>query len=442
MRIASHAARWLPIALLLVAAPAAWSATGLDLQGRIVVDGQSNDFLPGESLFGFNEDLAQDEESRVDSRWQDNDIAQLHLTWDADSVYIAGDGIINGNNMILLWDVGNPHPGVFATTGIDFDGLGEMTNLNSWRRNFVFAEPFRPDLFAATWDGNTAPHLLTASNDNSVVDEQPAGTGGGPSLFRSVASFQGTQSGRSMEVALPWWKFMGFPNESGLSRRFSPALGDSVPVLPDGVRFIRVVGVITAGGDGTGGPDSAPDNFGGHEVDGSIQVVIDNWITVDLDTLNDETGEPGPDRIPDFGIDPRDRVEFVERPPINPVRIEFDQFQFSRPYLAPERGEEVEYTFNFRPELPPEQRNRRTQISASIYDLRGEKVRTLYTRDFNPSLNDANPRRLIRDPVDPRHDRWDGRNDDGEIVKGGVYLLRLILEPDLARLTKAVGVKR
>ena len=82
------------------------------------------------------------------------------------------------------------------------------------------------------------------------------------------------------------------------------------------------------------------------------------------------------------------------------------------------------------------------QVSASIYDLYGQKVRTLYTKDFNPTLNESNPRRMIGAPVDPRHDRWDGRNDDGEIVKGGVYLLRLILEPDLARLTKPVGVKR
>ncbi|TPW15562.1 MAG: hypothetical protein FD129_864, partial [bacterium] len=367
----------------------------------------------------------------------DNDIAQIYITWDADSVYFAADGTINGNNLIILWDVGNPHPGVFAATGTLFDGLAEMTNLNSWRRNFVFGEGFRPDLFGATWDGNTAPRLLVASGGNTVVEQQPAGSATGAGQFRAVASFQGTQADRAMEFGLPWWQFLGFDAATGVPRRPSTALGDSVITLPEGVRHIRVAGVITAAGDGTGGPDSAPDNLQGHEVDASIQVTIDNWAIIDIDATNDETGALGADGIPDLGIEPRDRVSFQVRPPVVPIRFEFDQFSFDRPYLAPERSEIVQFRFDFSPKLPPEQFFRKVRLSAEIYDLHGRKVRTLYTED-----SPANEARDPNDPVISEIDRWDGLDDDGRLVEAGLYFLRMILEPDLARLTRSVGVIR
>jgi hypothetical protein len=431
------AALALALGVAAVGASPAPGATQLNLAGRIVIDGRTGDYTAGEAIFGINDSLDVPEESATDSRWQDNDIAQIHLTWDADSVYFAADGIINGNNMILLWDVGNPHPGVFASTGVAFDGLSDMTNLNSWRRNFVFAEGFRPDFFGATWDGNTAPRLLTATNANNVTEQQPAGSAAGSGLFRAVASFQGTQADRAMEFALPWYKFLGFSTPVGLVRRFSPALGDTVVTLPEGVRYIRVAGVITAGGDGTGGPDSAPDNLSGHEVDSSIQVTIDNWAIIDIDAANDETGGDGSDRIPDLGIEPRDRVTFNVRPPVVPIRFEFDRFNFDRPYLAPERNEIVRFDFDFSPKLPPEQFFRKVRLSAEIYDLHGRRVRTLYEEN-----DPANLARDPRNPVIAELDQWDGRDDDGRVVDGGLYILRMILEPELARLTRTVGVLR
>lgn len=425
------------VTLLLCSAPAADGATAIKQNGRISLNGYTSDWDPGEALFGLNDSLNVAEESDVDSRWQDSDISQIFFTWDADSVYFAGAGVISGNNMIILFDVGNPNPGILASTGTEFDGLADMTQLNSWRRNFVFTTGFRPDIFGATWDNNTAPRFLSATGPNQVLDEQPIGSATGTGAFRSVASFQGTQTGRAMEFSVPWWKFLDFSAVTGLDRRYVPELGDTVTVLPEGVRYIKVVGVVTAGGDGTGGPDSAPDNLGGHEVDGGIQVTIDNWAIIDIDAVDNVTGAAGPDGLPDFDINPKDRTRFVVRPPVTPLRFEFQRFDFDRPYFAPDRGEQVRFTFDLKPRLPESQAFRKVQLSAGVYDMRGRLVRRLYTKD-----SPDNPPRLAIDPVNPDIDLWDGRDADGRIVDGGLYLLRMVVEPDLVRLIKPVGVVR
>lgn len=421
-------------------APPAGATSAPSLLGRIRVDGSTSDFTADEAVFGMNATAGLPEESDVDSRWQDNDVSQVYITWDADSVYFAGTGVINGNNMILLFDVGNPDPGIKAETGADFDGLSRMTDLNSWRRNFVFANGFFPDFFAATWDGNTTPRLLTATGANQVVDEVPATAGGGSGSFRAAATFQGTQAGRAMEFSIPWWKFFCFSSAERLERRFVPELGDTLSVLPSGVRSIRLAGVITAGGDGTGGPDSAPDNLQGHEVDSGVQVTIDNFAILDLDALNNVTGAAGPDGLPDFNVEPKSRVSFLVPPPVRAMRFEVQDFRFNRPSFAPERGERISYSFRL--SIPPglsdlEAGYRKVSFSAGIFDARGRLVRRLYGRD-----DSNNPPRPLTQPVIRALDEWDGRDADGRIVDGGIYILRLILEPDQSRLTRAFGVVR
>lgn len=406
------------------------------LRGRIAIDGDTRDFEADEALFGLNSQVSPPllEESDIDSRWQDNDISQIHLTWDADSIYIAADGVINSNNMIILVDVGNPNPGVSSETGVAFDGLSEMNQLNSWRRNFTFENGFRPDFFVATWDGNKTPRLLSARAANNVVDEVPAS---GPDAqatgqFRSAATFQGTQAGRSLEFSAPWWKVLGFTSPTAAERRYVPSLGDTLTVLPEGVRRIRLAGVITAGGDGTGGPDSAPDNLQGHETDSGVQVTIDNYAIVDVDALNNVSGASGPDGLPDFNVSVKDRTTFLVQPPVLSIRFTFEQLVFDRPAFAPDRGEQVAWTFDVSPKLDPAQAALRfAAFTAAIFDMSGKRVRSLYRAD----------RRATNDIVSEL-DRWDGRDDDGQIVPGGIYLLRLVLEPNQVRLIKPLAVVR
>src|SRR5262249_26073842 len=145
------------------------AATARDLRQRIVIDGYTNDFTDDERVFGYNATAQESEEPSNDSVWGVNDdINQIRITWDARYLYLAAEGRIWDNNMILFLD---------STPG---RGLGAMDSLNSWRRNFSFdttgsfaGQGFAPDLFAATWDGNnTGPRIIMQEASQRVRDFQ------------------------------------------------------------------------------------------------------------------------------------------------------------------------------------------------------------------------------------------------------------------------------
>jgi hypothetical protein len=71
-------------------------------------------------------------------------------------------------------------------------------------------------------------------------------------------------------------------------------------------------------------------------------------------------------------------------------------------------------------------------MTAEIFNVAGDRVRTLYTENV----------RSAADPVNDVMDRWDGRDDRGRIVGAGVYLLRLVLEPESQRTIRALSVVR
>jgi hypothetical protein len=318
-----------------------------------------------------------------------------------------------------------------------------MTQLNSWRRNFVFAGDLRPDLFFATWDGNTTPQIWRFARENQVTQVDI-------SQFETVATFAQGNTGRSMEARIPWTVFYG----TELVRRYDETLRDSVYVLPDGIdhaHSIRLVAILTAGGDGTGGPDSAPDNLGGHTIESSNQVTIDNYANVPLDTTYYVTslgrqvfseaeldgGETIADTVvsdgsPDLGIDVRARRSFLLEPPVVAKNFAFSSLSFRNPAVSPERGELLRYDFTLTPEPALADSVREISVSAEIYDMRGDRVRVLYRED----------RRRVDEPADPDLDLWDGRDESGRLVPGGIYILRFVVEPGVYRATKAFSVVR
>ena len=80
------------------------------------IDGSSADFTADEAIFTITPGSTL-YESSSDSRWGvNNEVLQLHVTWDKDSLYVAVDGVIWGNNVILLFDttptrIGSPRCG-------------------------------------------------------------------------------------------------------------------------------------------------------------------------------------------------------------------------------------------------------------------------------------------------------------------------------------------
>jgi hypothetical protein len=114
-------------AVLCALAAPSFARTARDLGGRMTIDGYTSDFLPGdEDVFGYDPASGLLRESPNDSPWANNEVTQIRITWDANYLYIAGEGIIWGNNMMILMDT------------MSGRGLSDMANLNSWRRNFTF----------------------------------------------------------------------------------------------------------------------------------------------------------------------------------------------------------------------------------------------------------------------------------------------------------------
>ena len=416
------------LALLIVccAAAPARGVTARDLGARIHVDGRTTDFTDDEKLFGLNPD-GSPQEASDDSKWGVNDdIAQIRITWDAKYLYVAGEGRIWGNNMILFID------------SVPGRGLARMDSLNSWRRNFFFdaqdSAGFAPDLFGATWDQNTTPRLITQMRGQNVEDDIV-----GP-LFTAAATFDQGNTDRAMEMRIPWRTV--FLAQAGLGTHDTlitvGGVTDTIPLIPRGAR-LRICGVVTGGGDGTGGPDSAPDNTRGLTSDAGVRAVIDNYASVELDR-NDDTGlgGGGPDGVADWGVQPITRVSFRYPPPILPRSFCARELSLDRPVLLPDLGESARFRFTLDPPPDPGDPNntaRTVSVSAYVYDLAGRLVRVLYVNDSRRVLDPATSAAGIRDA-------WDGRDRNGAIVLPGVYVVRVVTEPGVCRALRSVVVAR
>lgn len=405
------------VALVALGPLPALAVTAPSLADRIVIDGFPTEYTPDEALFGIAPGGVP-EESNFDSAWgPDNDLNQVHLTWDRDSIYVSAEGVIWNNNMIVLFDV------------VPDRGLSSMRQLNAWSRNFTFGDGFRPDLFLATWDGNTNPRLLVHQGGTQVADNQVG------ELFRASASFSTSQRGRAMEFAIPWDTFFLGSEDLGVTRTFVPALGETVSVFTPGT-VIKVAAVITAGADNTGGPDTAPDNTRGHVTDGNQEVLVDNYASIALDETDDTgLGAGGPDGVADWNIQPRSRVSFLFQPPVVAVRLEVTDLSFDRPAFAPDRGERTRLRFRVDPPADPTDPlsgSRTLNVSASVFDANGRFVRNLF----------VNQARTAAAPNDTTTDAWDGRDEQGALVPGGVYVVRVVVEPNVGRVTRPVVVVR
>ncbi len=427
------------VILSLLDASAASARTARQLGGRIQIDGftvssgptDTTEWKNDEQVLGLNPFTGDADESIFDSRWgADNDVSQLRVTWDRDTLYVGADAVIWGNNLLVWLDI-QQDAGMFS-----------MFGLNSWRRGFGFTGNFTPDLIGATWDNNLSPHLVlshpTPGNFNNVDDLQ-AGNG-----FRGASTFSGNLRGRAMEFAIPWNTVMLGPSGGIGSPRAAIAPGDSVSLVPPGA-LLRIAAAVTGGQDGTGGPDSAPDKTGCHVSDGNQSVTIDNFAIIPLD-LQDDTGfgNGSPDGVPDWGIAPSERVTFRFQPPIRCKPIESQELDVDRPAFSPDRGEQATFKFDFKLRLDPTDpadQLRTMKAAATVHNLRGDKVRDLYFLSERLALDQRDP--CLTGTSTECVDVWDGRDNLGRVVPPGVYVLRVILlEPFNSRLTRPIVVAR
>jgi hypothetical protein len=132
-------------------------------------------------------------------------------------------------------------------------------------------------------------------------------------------------------------------------------------------------------------------------------------------------------------------VRFLVQPPVNPITFKLAALRMNRPSFAPGRGQAVDFSFDVSPKLSAvEAGARKLSLSADVYNMRGQHVRMLYQGDRRtpdaPGVSVGNPA--------ARLDHWDGRDDAGTVVPGGIYLVRMVLEPGQGRIVAPVVVVR
>ena len=237
-----------------------------------------------------------------------------------------------------------------------------------------------------------------------------------------------------MEASIPWAIIL---QQDSLA--IHPAYGDTVPTIPTGFESIRLVACVTSGGDGTGSPDSAPDNFSGFQVDGNAQATLDNFVIVPLDLLN-SSGAAMPDRVPDmpgtgqvFDISLIERRTFLQRPPIRGIPFSIAAIDITQGVVSPEEGRKLRFRIAHEPQLSAiELEGRSAEIAASIYDVRGQLRKILYEEIRVPLV----------DLADFSGNEWDGRDFSGQMVPGGIYVLRVTFGGGQSKAQRSFAVIR
>ena len=249
-------------------------------------------------------------------------------------------------------------------------GIEDMSELNAWQRSFRFYN-FNPDYFIGTWDTNDSPQFWKIQVGGAREAELI-------SSIESMASFDSGNLNGSMEIKIPW-ETIYFDSDHSLLEYPS----------------IKLLSLITSGENLSSSPDCLPDNLGGMTNDGGQMVVLDNYVEIIID--NNQDG------VADIGISPQSRSSFpIQKPPVKPTPLDVRKVEFtSNKTFSPILDEFVSFSLIT---------NRISNFTVQIFDLNGKYINT--AERIDSSLNW----------------RWNGKNDSGDIVPFGIYILRFIAD--------------
>ena len=325
---------------------------------------------------GFSDDFTIDEEILIDS------IGNL-LESPADSYW----GEYNDVKQIkVTWDASYLYLAVDACSWennvmlfidiYDDYGIKDMSEVNAWQRSFKFYN-FSPDFLVGTWDTNDIPQFWKVQEGGTMQVEQI------PTIETSATFDTGNLAG-AMEIKIAWGILK--PNNRS-------------------IQHIKLLSVITSGDDYSSGPDCAPDNLGGMANDTGQKVVLDNYAEIIIDA--DEDGNP------DMNIEPQMRTTFYKKPPFEaiPLLIYNVIFEYGKTFAPSIEGE-----INF--ELVS---NRASEFTVEIFDVNGKFI------------NDA-------ENTEPLSWKWNGKNENGNFVPFGIYILRFIADSGEVSHKEAVVV--
>ncbi len=361
------------------------ASTAPDLRSQIIIDGDVSDFDADDWVLDETTRFA---ENPGDSRWgTDNDIRAIAVTWDNFNFYVGVPAVVVSTSLMLFLDVG-------------CGGVSDLRGGGNFRRNIEFSV-------------NT-PNILMRVLHPSLPPELAAIDCNHPINVVSTAEYRGiyVQSGSSagaLEVAIPWVLLPGFESDSS---------GVSVP--PDG-RDLRVLAVV-AGGPGMGAGDAAPDPSTVLENDSTRVAILNNYVELPLDSDGDGVLDIGvsPRAIATYGVAASEDVR-----QILPIAVIVQE-----KLIAPGEGQ----TLDFQVTLSPADYTQPVYLTGRIYSSTGTLIRVLFADE---------PHVLSTGPVAKS---WDGRDAEGRIVPGGVYVLAVSGGPgkgsSQSTVTESVAVIR
>ena len=291
----------------------------------------------------------------------------------------------------LTWDEARLYVAVSAVTAnstlmLFFDtgcgGVNDLKTAGLFRRNIEF--------------GGIIPNLLVARDGLGRVDCNSPFDLYDPDRYESVRASSGV-----LELAIPWELVGDF------------VVDDQGVVVPASGRLLGVVVVVT-GGVGTGAGDAAPDPSVVLENDSTRVAILNNYLRIPLDANGDG-------RL-DVGVSPRAvataAIASTEQTRQRlPVHVTIEEKVFS-----PEAGE----TLRFRVSLDPPDYGLPVFLTARVYSSNGHLVRNLFDNLQVGLSSGSFP------------DEWDGRDNHGGIVPGGVYILAVSGGPAAGRTKDTV----
>jgi len=356
-----------------------YSETADDLSSRIIIDGYSNEFTDDEII--LVDSLGNLLELPNDSYWgENNDVKQIKVTWDETNLYIAVDACSWNNNVMLFLDI------------YDDYGVQDLKKLNTWKRSFKFYN-LNPDFFLATWDTNNNPQFWKVREGSSLQADEVS--------VEDFATFDTGNLDRAMEVAIPW-EVLYYSSERSMLNYPS----------------IKFLAVITSGDDNKSGPDSVPDNLGGMSENADEMIVLDNYVSILIDAPENEDDEFG-NGLPDIGIEPNSRTEYLKKPPFKALPLEIIKVNFDDgKVLAINKMDKISFDLKL---------NRASIFGVEIYNLEGKHI---------GNANYSN----IQDEEGIQKWEWIGRDKQGKYVPFGLYILRFIAESGEVHHKEAIAV--
>ena len=235
---------------------------------------------------------------------------------------------------------------------------------------------WNPDFFVGTWDTSDIPQFWKVQEGGTMQVEQI-------STIETLATFDTGNLEGAMEIKIAW----EILEPNGRS-----------------IHHIKLLSVITSGDDYSSGPDCAPDNLGGMANESGQMVVLDNYAEILIDNNGDG---------PDMEVEPQKRTTFYKKPPFEAIPLLIYNVIFENgKTFAPSIEEEINF------ELVS---NRGSEFTVEIFDINGKFI------DYAKKSDDLEW-------------SWEGKNDNGNLVPFGIYILRFIADSGEVSHREAVVV--